>query len=230
MKKILIFTFSILLIASCSSEKTLVSNKLKINWDINYVQSKEFKELLKTNEFIENDNTTYSKLKVKSQQLEEKQLLVSSTQTTPIFSENNLKNNFKKINKSFDSSVLNNQQNSLNTKIKKPNNDEKSWYVFNLIGVSLLLLVTGLDVFLALFSIAFDGFYGASLLFFFSSIILTPLSIKAVKNFNEKYPKKESKSENNQPSKNLLKTAFKTLSLIVGAVILMAVLFNEIVL
>ena len=109
MKKILIFTFSILLIASCSSEKTLVSNKLKINWDINYVQSKEFKELLKTNEFIENDNTTYSKLKVKSQQLEEKQLLVSSTQITPIFSENNLKNNFKKINKSFDSSVLNNQ-------------------------------------------------------------------------------------------------------------------------
>jgi hypothetical protein len=92
------------------------------------------------------------------------------------------------------------------------------------------LLVTGLDVFLALFSIAFDGFYGVSLLFFFSSIILTSLSIKAVKNFNEKYPKKESKSENNQPSKNLLKTAFKTLSLIVGAVILMAVLFNEIVL
>ena len=166
MKKILIFTFSILLIASCSSEKTLVSNKLKINWDINYVQSKEFKELLKTNEFIENNNTTYSKLKVKSQQLEEKQLLVSSTQTTPIFSENNLKNNFKKINKSFDSSVLNNQQNSLNTKIKKSNKEEKSWYVFNLIGVSLLLLVTGLDVFLALFSIAFDGFYGASLLFF----------------------------------------------------------------
>ena len=230
MKKILIFTFSILLIASCSSEKTLVSNKLKINWDINYVQSKEFKELLKTNEFIENDNTTYSKLKVKSQQLEEKQLLVSSTQITPIFSENNLKNNFKKINKSFDSSVLNNQQNSLNTKIKKPNKEEKSWYVFNLIGVSLLLLVTGLDVFLALFSIAFDGFYGVSLLFFFSSIILTSLSIKAVKNFNEKYPKKESKSENNQTSKNFLKTAFKTLSLIVGAVILMAVLFNEIIL
>ena len=230
MKKILIFTFSILLIASCSSEKTLVSNKLKINWDINYVQSKEFKELLKTNEFIENDNTTYSKLKVKSQQLEEKQLLVSSTQITPIFSENNLKNNFKKINKSFDSSVLNNQQNSLNTKIKKSNKEEKSWYVFNLIGVSLLLLVTGLDVFLALFSIAFDGFYGVSLLFFFSSIILTSLSIKAVKNFNEKYPKKESKSENNQTSKNFLKTAFKTLSLIVGAVILMAVLFNEIIL
>ena len=227
MKKILIFTFSILLIASCSSEKTLVSNKLKINWDINYVQSKE---LLKTNEFIENDNTTYSKLKVKSQQLEEKQLLVSSTQITPIFSENNPKNNFKKINKSFDSSVLNNQQNSLNTKIKKPNKEEKSWYVFNLIGVSLLLLVTGLDVFLALFSIAFDGFYGVSLLFFFSSIILTSLSIKAVKNFNEKYPKKESKSENNQTSKNFLKTAFKTLSLIVGAVILMAVLFNEIIL
>tara|TARA_B110000858_G_scaffold180161_1_gene217486 strand:- start:924 stop:1241 length:318 start_codon:yes stop_codon:yes gene_type:complete len=101
-------------------------------------------------------------------------------------------------------------------------------YVFNLIGVSLLLLVTGLDIFLALFIIAFDGFHGAALLFFFSSIILTFSSIKAVKKFKEKYPKKESKSERDQSSKNLLKTILKTLGLIVGAVILMAVLFNEI--
>ena len=228
MKKLILFTLSVLFFTNCITEKTVSTNNLKINWDINYLEKKEFKELLKTNEFAESDYTIPSKLKVENQVSEEKQLLVSSNELTPIFFEPPLKNNFTKINKSFDSSVLIKPQNDLDKKIKKKNREGKLGYVFNLIRVSLLLLVTGLDIFLTLFIIAFDGFHGAALLFFFSSIILTFSSIKAVKKFKEKYPKKESKSERDQSSKNLLKTILKTLGLIVGAVILMAVLFNEI--
>ena len=92
------------------------------------------------------------------------------------------------------------------------------------------MLITGLDVFLAIFSIAFDGFYGASLIFLFSSVILTLLSISAVKKLKEKYPKKETDSDNNQSSNTFLKIALKTLGIITAAFILMAILFFAIIL
>ena len=230
-----------MLFASCSSDKRTVIKTVKYDWDINCSDSKIGGYLLDKNLFIESDTIIPSILKFEDQELEEKQLLASSIELTPSFSVNTMKNTLKiinksldsiivinkedtlkTINKSFDSIVLINQENNLDNKIKTPSKEGRGGYIFKLIGVSLLLLITGLDVFLALFSIAFDGFYGVSLLFFFSSLILTHLSIKVVKNL-----KREPKSEKNQPDNNRFKTVLKPLGLIASAVILMAILFSE---
>tara|TARA_B110000908_G_C10066456_1_gene363050 strand:- start:294 stop:809 length:516 start_codon:yes stop_codon:yes gene_type:complete len=168
-----------------------------------------------------------SKLKVENQELEEKELLAFSNELTPSLISDTLENNFKNPFKSIDSSAPINKENN---KIKKSKKDGKWRAIFNLIGVSLLLLITGLDVLLALVSIAFDGFYGVSLLFFFSSLILTHFSIKAVKNLKEKHPKTEPKSKKNQPYKNRYKIVLQTLGLIVAATTLMAILISEIIL
>jgi hypothetical protein len=56
------------------------------------------------------------------------------------------------------------------------------------------------------------------------------LSISAVKKLKEKYPKKETDSDNNQSSNTFLKIALKTLGIISASFILMAILFFAIIL
>ena len=220
MRILLLLMFSIVLLGSCSSEKKLLTEKTKYNWDISYVQSEDF---------TDNDLIVKSKLKVVNQEPKENKLFASSEKIIKSHLLNDLETDLEKINKSLYKDLLVNNKKCESDEIEKSDNKDRDGFILNLIGVSFLVLITGLDVFLALFSIAFDGFYGVSLIFFFSSLILTYLSINAVRKLNEKYPKKKSKSENNQSSKKLFKTVLKTLGLIIGALILTAMIFNEII-
>ena len=229
MKKLLVLIFSLLLLGSCTSEKKLLTEKTKFNWDISYVQSEDFTDTLNSYSFTENDIIVKSKLNVENQEPKENKLFASSEKIIKSHLLNNLETDLEKINKSLYKDLLVNNKKYVNDEIEKSDNKDRDGFIMNLIGVSFLVLITGLDVFLALLSIAFDGFYGVSLIFFFSSLILTYLSINAIKKLNEKYPKKKSKSENNQSSKKLFKTVLKTLGLIIGALILTAIIFNEII-
>ncbi len=220
MRILLLLMFSIVLLGSCSSEKKLLTEKTKYNWDISYVQSEDF---------TDNDLIVKSKLKVVNREPKENKLFASSEKIIKSHLLNDLETDLEKINKSLYKDLLVNNKKCESDEIEKSDNEDRDGFILNLIGVSFLVLITGLDVFLALFSIAFDGFYGVSLIFFFSSLILTYLSINAVRKLNEKYPKKKSKSENNQSSKKLFKTVLKTLGLIIGALILTAMIFNEII-
>ena len=229
MKKLIVLIFSLLLLESCTSEKKLLTEKTKFNWDISYVQSEDFTDTLNRYSFTENDIIVKSKLNVENQEPKENKLFASSEKIIKSHLLNNLETDLEKINKSLYKDLLVNNKKYVSDEIVKSDNKDRDGFIVNLIGVSFLVLITGLDVFLALLSIAFDGFYGVSLIFFFSSLILTYLSINAVKKLNEKYPKKKSKSENNQSSKKLFKTVLKTLGLIIGALILTAIIFNEII-
>ena len=118
------------------------------------------------------------------------------------------------------------QNHVLNILLTKLNDDDKGVYILKLIGISLLFAITGLDIFLAVFSIAFDGLYGASLLFLFSALILTLISVSILKKFKENYPKKESDEKENSNGMIFL----KTLGIIAGTFILTAILFFNIIL
>ena len=229
MKKLIVLLFSLLLLESCTSEKKLLTEKTKFNWDISYVQSGDFTDTLNSYSFTENDIIVKSKLNVENQEPKENKLFASSEKIIKSHLLNNLETDLEKINKSLYKDLLVNNKKYVSDEIVKSDNKDRDGFIVNLIGVSFLVLITGLDVFLALLSIAFDGFYGVSLIFFFSSLILTYLSINAVKKLNEKYPKKKSKSENNQSSKKLIKTVLKTLGLIIGSLIITAIIFNEII-
>ena len=220
MRILLLLMFSIVLLESCSSEKKLLTEKTKYNWDISYVQSEDF---------TDNDLIVKSKLKVVNQEPKENKLFASSEKIIKSHLLKDLETDLEKINKSLYKDLLVNIKKCESDEVEKSDNEDRDGFILNLIGVSFLVLITGLDVFLALFSIAFNGFYGVSLIFFSSSLILTYLSINAVRKLNEKYPKKKSKSENNQSSKKLFKTVLKTLGLIIGALILTAMIFNEII-
>ena len=229
MNNLIVFIVSAAFLVSCTSEKTLLTEKTKYNWDISYVQSEDFTDTLNRYSFTENDITVKSKLKVENQESKENKLFASSEKIIKSHLLNNLETDLKKINKSLYKDLLVNNKKYVSDEIEKSNKEDRDGFILNLIGVSFLVLITGLDVFLALFSIAFDGFYGVSLFFFFSSLILTYLSINAVKKLNGKYPNKKSKSESNESSKKLFKTVLKTLGLIVGALVLTAIIFNEII-
>lgn len=110
--------------------------------------------------------------------------------------------------------------------LTKLNDEGKGTYILKLIGISLLFAITGLDIFLAVFSIAFDGLYGAAFLFFFSALILTLISVSTFKKFKENYPKKETVKKENSNGMIFL----KTLGILAGAFLLMAFLFFGIIL
>ena len=69
MRILLLLMFSIVLLGSCSSEKKLLTEKTKYNWDISYVQSEDF---------TDNDLIVKSKLKVVNREPKENKLFASS--------------------------------------------------------------------------------------------------------------------------------------------------------
>ena len=261
MKKIILYTLTVLFLTNCSSEKIISTNNLKSLWEINYVKNQVKEDIVENNVNVYTDFKSYDKINVANESLlasrdklpnaplqkfptsikndlyilqnsinKKNKLFAPSEKIIKSHLLNNLETDLEKISKSLYEDLLVNNKKCVTDEIEKSDNNDRDGFILNLIGVSFLVLITGLDVFLALFSIAFDGFFGVSLFFFFSSLLLTYLSIKAVKKLNEKYPKKKSKSENNQSSKKLFKTVLKTLGLIIGALILTAIMFNEIIL
>ncbi|MDA8670270.1 hypothetical protein N9L60_04870 [Flavobacteriales bacterium] len=201
MKKLIVFIFSVLLLGSCSSEKTL-SEQIKYDWDINYNLSKDdgnerqinvIKNL--KNSSLQNQTEVKASLpSVKNNQ----DLLASNDKVEPSVLTNN--HSYKKLPKIIQKERINNSylekapilKNKEITK-KKSRTKEKQNKILKLIGTSILIFftiiiiaITGLLIALdGLFS-RFSGFNGPGFIGLLLSTLFTYLSYKAIKKYIDK--------------------------------------------
>jgi len=201
MKKLIVFIFSVLLLGSCSSEKTL-SEQIKYDWDINYNLSKDdgnerqinvIKNL--KNSSLQNQTEVKASLpSVKNNQ----DLLASNDKVEPSVLTNN--HSYKKLPKIIQKERINNSylekapilKNKEITK-KKSRTKDKQNKILKLIGTSILIFftiiiiaITGLLIALdGLFS-RFSGFNGPGFIGLLLSTLFTYLSYKAIKKYIDK--------------------------------------------
>jgi len=201
MKKFIVFKFSVVLLGSCSSEKTL-SEQIKYDWDINYNSSKDdvnerpynLNKKLK-NSSVQNQTEVQASLpSVKNNQ----DLLASNDKVEPSVLTNN--HSYKKLPKIIQKERINNSylekapilKNKEITK-KKSRTKDKQNKILKLIGTSILIFftiiiiaITGLLIALdGLFS-RFSGFNGPGFIGLLLSTLFTYLSYKAIKKYIDK--------------------------------------------
>ena len=190
MKKLIVFIFSVLLLGSCSSEKTL-SEQIKYDWDINYNLSK--------NDFNERPYNPIKNLKNSSvQNQSEVQAILPSVKNNQDFLASKdkvkpsvLKNNYsykklpqiiqyEKINKSLLEKVqiLDKKSSSLKASKTKAKKNKILW----IIGTSLMISLTFITSFITGIVLAFDGLFNeAGLSLSLLSTLFIYLSYKSVK-------------------------------------------------
>jgi len=190
MKKLIVFIFSVLLLGSCSSEKTL-SEQIKYDWDINYNLSK--------NDFNERPYNPIKNLKNSSvQNQSEVQAILPSVKNNQDFLASKdkvkpsvLKNyysykklpqiiQYEKINKSLLEKVqiLDKKSSSLKASKTKAKKNKILW----IIGTSLMISLTFITSFITGIVLAFDGLFNeAGLSLSLLSTLFIYLSYKSVK-------------------------------------------------
>ena len=193
--------FSVVLLGSCSSKKTL-SEQIKYDWDINYNSSKDdvnerpynLNKKLK-NSSVQNQTEVQASLPtVKNNQ----DLLASNDKVEPSVLTNN--HSYKKLPKIIQKERINNSyfekapilKNKEITK-KKSRTKDKQNKILKLIGTSILIFftiiiiaITGLLIALdGLFS-RFSGFNGPGFIGLLLSTLFTYLSYKAIKKYIDK--------------------------------------------
>jgi len=193
--------FSVLLLGSCSSEKTL-SEQIKYDWNINYNSSKDdvnerpynLNKKLK-NSSVQNQTEVQASLpSAKNNQ----DLLASNDKVEPSVLTNNY--SYKKLPKIIQKKRINNSylekapilKNKEITK-KKSRTKDKQNKILKLIGISILIFFTiiiiaftGLLIALdGLFS-RFSGFNGPGFIGLLLSVLFTYLSYKAIKKYIDK--------------------------------------------
>ena len=193
--------FSVVLLGSCSSKKTL-SEQIKYDWDINYNSSKDdvnerpynLNKKLK-NSSVQNQTEVQASLpSVKNNQ----DLLASNDKVEPSVLTNN--HSYKKLPKIIQKERINNSylekapilKNKEITK-KKSRTKDKQNKILKLIGTSILIFftiiiiaITGLLIALdGLFS-RFSGFNGPGFIGLLLSTLFTYLSYKAIKKYIDK--------------------------------------------
>ena len=193
--------FSVVLLGSCSSKKTL-SEQIKYDWDINYNLSKDdvnerpynLNKKLK-NSSVQNQTEVQASLpSVKNNQ----DLLASNDKVEPSVLTNN--HSYKKLPKIIQKERINNSylekapilKNKEITK-KKSRTKDKENKILKLIGTSILIFftiiiiaITGLLIALdGLFS-RFIGFNGPGFIGLLLSTLFTYLSYKAIKKYIDK--------------------------------------------
>ncbi|MFL2589874.1 MAG: hypothetical protein ACJ0QS_07420 [Parvicellaceae bacterium] len=201
MKKLIVFIFSVLLLGSCSSEKTL-SEQIKYDWDINYNLSKDdgnerqinvIKNL--KNSSLQNQTEVQASLPSVKDNID---LLASNDKVEPSVLTNN--HSYKKLPKIIQKERINNSylekapilKNKEITK-KKSRTKDKQNKILKLIGTSILIFftiiiiaITGLLIALdGLFS-RFSGFNGPGFIGLLLSTLFTYLSYKAIKKYIDK--------------------------------------------
>ena len=201
MKKLIVFIFSVLLLGSCSSEKTL-SEQIKYDWDINYNLSKDdgnerqinvIKNL--KNSSLQNQTEVKASLPSVKNNID---LLASNDKVEPSVLTNN--HSYKKLPKIIQKERINNSylekapilKNKEITK-KKSRTKDKQNKILKLIGTSILIFftiiiiaITGLLIALdGLFS-RFSGFNGPGFIGLLLSTLFTYLSYKAIKKYIDK--------------------------------------------
>ena len=193
--------FSVVLLGSCSSKKTL-SEQIKYDWDINYNSSKDdvnerpynLNKKLK-NSSVQNQTEVQASLpSVKNNQ----DLLASNDKVEPSVLTYN--HSYKKLPKIIQKERINNSylekapilKNKEITK-KKSRTKDKQNKILKLIGTSILIFftiiiiaITGLLIALdGLFS-RFSGFNGPGFIGLLLSTLFTYLSYKAIKKYIDK--------------------------------------------
>ena len=201
MKKLIVFIFSVLLLGSCSSEKTL-SEQIKYDWDINYNLSKDdgnerqinvIKNL--KNSSLQNQTEVKASLPSVKNNID---LLASNDKVEPSVLTNN--HSYKKLPKIIQKERINNSylekapilENKEITKKKSITKDKQN-KILKLIGTSILIFftiiiiaITGLLIALdGLFS-RFSGFNGPGFIGLLLSTLFTYLSYKAIKKYIDK--------------------------------------------
>ena len=201
MKKLIVFIFSVLLLGSCSSEKTL-SEQIKYDWDINYNLSKNdvnerpynpIKNL--KNSSVQNQSEVQAILPSVKDNID---LLASNDKVEPSVLTNN--HSYKKLPKIIQKERINNSylekapilENKEITKKKSITKDKQN-KILKLIGTSILIFftiiiiaITGLLIALdGLFS-RFSGFNGPGFIGLLLSTLFTYLSYKAIKKYIDK--------------------------------------------
>ena len=201
MKKLIVFIFSVLLMGSCSSEKTL-SEQIKYDWDINYNLSKDdgnerqinvIKNL--KNSSLQNQTEVQASLPSVKDNID---LLASNDKVEPSVLTNN--HSYKKLPKIIQKERINNSylekapilKNKEITK-KKSRTKDKQNKILKLIGTYILIFftiiiiaITGLLIALdGLFS-RFSGFNGPGFIGLLLSTLFTYLSYKAIKKYIDK--------------------------------------------
>tara|TARA_B110001450_G_scaffold160445_1_gene149602 strand:+ start:159 stop:770 length:612 start_codon:yes stop_codon:yes gene_type:complete len=201
MKKLIVFIFSVLLLGSCSSEKTL-SEQIKYDWDINYNLSKDDGNERQINVIKNLKNSSLqnqTEVKASLPSVNNNQdLLASNDKVEPSVLTNN--HSYKKLPKIIQKERINNSylekapilKNKEITK-KKSRTKEKQNKILKLIGTSILIFftiiiiaITGLLIALdGLFS-RFSGFNGPGFIGLLLSTLFTYLSYKAIKKYIDK--------------------------------------------
>ena len=201
MKKLLIFIITVVLMGSCSSEKTL-SEQIKYDWDINYNLSKDdgnerqinvIKNL--KNSSLQNQTEVQASLPSVKDNID---LLASNDKVEPSVLTNN--HSYKKLPKIIQKERINNSylekapilKNKEITK-KKSRTKDKQNKILKLIGTYILIFftiiiiaITGLLIALdGLFS-RFSGFNGPGFIGLLLSTLFTYLSYKAIKKYIDK--------------------------------------------
>ena len=201
MKKLIVFIFSVLLLGSCSSEKTL-SEQIKYDWDINYNLSKDDGNERQIN-VIENlknsslQNQTEVKASLPSVKNNQDLLASNDKVELSVLTKNH---SYKKLPKIIQKERINNSylekapilKNKEITK-KKSRTKDKQNKILKLIGTSILIFftiiiiaITGLLIALdGLFS-RFSGFNGPGFIGLLLSTLFTYLSYKAIKKYIDK--------------------------------------------
>ena len=190
MKKLLIFVISVVLMGSCSSEKTL-SEQIKYDWDINYSSSKDdvnerpynpIKNL--KNSSVQNQSEVQAILpSVKNNQ----DFLALKDKVKPSVLKNNY--SYKKLPKIIQKERINNSYlekvqilDKKSSSLKASKTKAKKNKILWIIGTSLMISLTFITSFITGIVLAFDGLFNeAGLSLSLLSTLFIYLSYKSVK-------------------------------------------------
>ena len=191
MKKLLIFMFSILILGSCSSEKTL-SEQIKYDWDINYNSSKDDERPYNPNKDLKNSSIqNQSEVQVSiptvknNQDLLASKYKVESSVLTNNYSYKKLPKVIKneRIYKSFNDKAQIFENEKITNKKFKINDKTKK--ILKIIGASILISFTGYFSVITTVYTLFEGITGTSVLLLLISTLLVFLSSFFVKKIIE---------------------------------------------
>ena len=194
MKKLIVFMFSIVLLGSCSSKKTL-SEQIKYDWDINYNSLQDngndrpynLSENLKNSSVQNQTEHQISLPTVKNKQ----DLLASNNKVEPSVLTNNY--SYKKLLKIIQKERINNSYlekapilNNKEITKKKSRTKDKQNKILKLIGTSLLIVLTiiiyAFTHLILFFNSGSGAIIGINIFLVLISTLFTYLSYKAVKN------------------------------------------------
>ena len=201
MQKLIVFIFSVMILGSCSLDKTL-SEQIKYDWDINYNSSQDNgnERQYKLNKGLKNSSVqNQTEHQISLPTVENNQdLLVSYDKVEPSVLTSNY--SYKKLPKIIQKERINNSYleratilNNKEINKKKSRTKDKQNKILKLIGTSMLIFFTIIIIAFTGLLIALDGlfskrsgFNGPGFIGLLLSTLFTYFSYKAIKKYIDK--------------------------------------------